>query len=235
MRSALTVLAVSSIIAITQAQTWPASAPVAGQSVRVSGNQDVVTKTGDLYKSGKFATEAPLPDNYNAPTPKDAVELKTYPTVRRAEIESKDIFMSWIYGQSRAFWALFNHIKSRNIPMTAPVELDFENADNTRKFLGSSDWTMSFLYRTPSQGPTGDAGNNVLVIDRPEVTVLSVGVEGDFNFNLLNKSVDRLKEVLKSQTQWIIAGEPRFFGYNSPMVKAKWAEVQIPLKAASAQ
>jgi hypothetical protein len=142
--------------------------------------------------------------------------------------------MSLIFGQNRAFWTLFNHIKSRNIAMTSPLEVDFANADNTRKFLGSTDWTMSFLYRTPALGPTGNAGDNVVVVDRPEVTVLSIGVEGDFSFNLLNKGVDRLREVLKSQTKWVIAGEPRFFVYNSPKPKAKWAEVQIPVKVASA-
>jgi hypothetical protein len=142
--------------------------------------------------------------------------------------------MNFLFGQSRAFWTLFNHIKSRNIAMTAPVEFDFANADASRKFLGSTDWTMSFLYRTPALGPTGNAGDNVLVVDRPEVTVLSIGVEGDFSFKLLNKSVYSLNEVLKSQTKWVIAGEPRFFIYNSPKPKAKWAEVQIPVKVASA-
>lgn len=194
MRSAaIAVLAVSSIIALTNAQTWPASAPAPGQSVRISGSQDAATKSGDLWKSGRLSTEAPLPDGYNAPTPEGAIELKTYPTVRRAEVDSKDIFMSWIFGQSRAFWTLFNHIKSRNIAMTAPVEFDFKNADNTRKFLGNTDWTMSFLYRTPNLGPTGDAGNDVIVVDRPEVTVLTLGLEGEFSFDLLNKGVDTLR------------------------------------------
>jgi hypothetical protein len=193
MRSALTILAVSSVIALTNAQSWPSAAPAPGQSVRISGSQDPATKSGDLWKSGRFATEAPLPDGYNAPTPEGAIELKTYPTVRRAEVDSNNIFMSWAFGQSRAFWTLFNHIKSRNIAMTAPVEFDFRNADNTRKFLGTADWIMSFLYRTAELGPTGDAGNNVLVIDRPEVTVLTIGVDGDFSFKLLNSNVDRLR------------------------------------------
>ena len=118
--------------------------------------------------------------------------------------------------------------------MTAPMEVDFANAEKTRKFLGSTDWTMSFLYRTPELGPVGKAGKGVLVVDRPELTVLSIGVEGDFSFKLLNKSVDRLKEVLKSQTKWVIAGEPRFFVYNSPKVNLKWAEVQIPVEVSSA-
>ena len=176
-----------------------------------------------------MATEAPLPDGYNAPTPNGAIELKTYPTVRRAQFDSKDLFLNFIFGQSRAFWTLFNHIKSRNIAMTAPVEFDFRNADAARKFLGNPEWIMSFLYRTPNLGPTGDAGDDVVVVDRPEVTVLSLGLEGEFSFKLLNQGVDRLRNILKTQTNWVAVGEPRFFGYNSPMVKNKWAEVQIPI------
>ncbi len=151
--------------------------------------------------------------------------MKTYPTVRRAEFDSKNMYMSWAMGQSRAFWTLFNHIKSRNIAMTAPVEFDFENADATRQFLGSTDWVMSFLYRTANLGPTGNAENDVVVEDRPEVTVISVGVDGEFSFKLLNSKVDRLREALKSQTVWVEAGQPRFFAYNSPMVANKWGEV----------
>ena len=198
MRSTLTVLAVSSIIALSNAQTWPSSAPTSGQSVRVVGDQSPATKNGDLWKSDKFKTDAPLPDGYNAPTPVDAIEVKTYPTVRRAEFSSTDMFMSWAFGQSRAFNNLFNHIKKRNIAMTGPVEFDFADADATRKFLGKTDWTMSFLYRSSNMGPTGDAENNVKVVDQPEVTVLSIGVDGSFTYKRLNKAVDRLRNVLKS-------------------------------------
>ncbi len=56
---------------------------------------------------------------------------------------------------------------------------------------------MSFLYRTANLGPTGYAGDSVWVVDQPEVTVISVGLEGDFSFNLLNKGVDILREALK--------------------------------------
>ena len=98
MRSALTVLAVSSVIAIANAQTWPTTAPAAGQSVRVLGNQEAASKSGDIWKSGKLTTEAPLPNGYNAPTPDGAVELKTYPTVRRAEFDSKNLFMNFLFG-----------------------------------------------------------------------------------------------------------------------------------------
>ncbi len=45
-----------------------------------------------------------------------------------------------------------------------------DNAGSTK------DWTMSFLYRTPDMGTPGQAENDVVVTDRPEITVLSIGV-----------------------------------------------------------
>jgi hypothetical protein len=103
-------------------------------------------------------------------------------------------------GVERGFWTLFEHIKGRNIPMTAPVEVDFRNADNSRKFLGETEvsWTMSFLYKSPSLGAAGDAGSNVWVSDTTETTYISIGQEGTFSFGLLNLGVDRLREALRS-------------------------------------
>jgi hypothetical protein len=62
--------------------------------------------------------------------------LKTYGSYRRASYDSNNLFMKSIMGVGRAFWVLFDHIKGRNIPMTAPVEMNFRNADSSRKFLG---------------------------------------------------------------------------------------------------
>lgn len=227
------IVAVSSLVALAAAQ-WPSVAPAAGQSVRVVGGQSPATKRGDLWYSNNLATEAPLPDGYLAPSPQDAIDIKTYGSYRRASFDSKNLFMKAVMGQSRAFWTLFDHIKGRNIPMTAPVEFDFRNADNSRKFLGDVDWTMSFLYKSPSQGAAGDAGSNVWVADTTETTYISIGQEGGFSYSLLNLGVDRLRNALKSQTKWVAAGEPRFLGYNSPMVWYKWSEIQIPIKLASA-
>jgi hypothetical protein len=225
-----TALILSSVIALAAAD-WPTAAPAAGQSVRLIGDQSPATQSGDLWRWGKFRTEAPLPVGYNAPTPNGAIELKTYPSVRRAEVDSNKLFFKGVFGQSRAFWKLFNHIKGRNIAMTAPVEFNFRNSDNARKFLGDTDWIMSFLYRTPEQGATGTDGD-VVIIDRPEITVISVGVEGGLTNKLLSQGVDTLKAALASQSTWVAAGEPRFFGYNSPNVNKKWAEVQIPVRLA---
>ena len=153
--------------------------------------------------------------------------MKTYSSYRSASYDSNNLFMKAMMGQGRAFWTLFDHIKGRNIPMTAPVELNFRNADNSRKLFGDLEvsWIMSFLYKSPSQGAAGDAGNDVWVSDTTETTYISIGQEGGFSYSLLNLGVDRLREALRSQNKWVAAGEPRFLGYNSPYTWFKWAEI----------
>ena len=235
MRSFINFIAVSSVIALASAQSWPSSAPAAGQSFRVFGGQAPATKSGNTWRSGNLATEAPLPDSgYVAPTPQDAIEIKTYGTYRRASFDSDSLFLKGFLGQSRAFWALFNHIKGRNIPMTAPVEMEYRNLDASRSFLGdlSVSWKMNFLYERPQQGATGNAGSNVFVSDTQTATYISIGVEGNMGYDLVNKGVDRLRQVLGSQNTWVAAGEPRALGYNSPYTWYKWVEVQIPVRLA---
>ena len=70
--------------------------------------------------------------------------------------------------------------------MTSPVEMDSRGMLDPRGRLdeGLGEWTMSFLYRSSSLGPTGDFENNVSVVDRPEITVISVGISSWFpNFD----------------------------------------------------
>lgn len=222
----LILLVVCGIIATASAHSWPTTVPAAGQSVRVSGNQSPANKTGDIWYWNDLKTESPLPVGYNAPTPDGAIEIKTYPTVRRAEVDSDKIFLKDVFGINRAFWILFEHIKSRNIAMTAPVEFNFRNFGSSGKFLESDDveWVMSFLYRTPDLGDVGTDGD-VVIVDKPETTVISIGLEGGFSFELLNKGVKHLNKALSSQSTWVAAGEPRFFSYNDPMKWYKWAEV----------
>ncbi|MDA1263365.1 MAG: hypothetical protein O3B75_10780 [Planctomycetota bacterium] len=100
--------------------------PTAGNSVCIgtygSGRTSEPTKNGDWGKCGRCEIEAPLPNGYSAPTPPGAIELKSYPSVRCAEISSKG---STGMGMSASFWPLFNHIQSQEIAMTSPVEMDY--------------------------------------------------------------------------------------------------------------
>jgi hypothetical protein len=99
--------------------------PAPGETRRVGGDMETqVTKDGDNYRVAKHLINTPLPVGYPAPTPPGAIELKMYPTVRRAEVSGKrmpDLSMNV------AFFPLFNHIKRRNIEMTSPVEMDYRD------------------------------------------------------------------------------------------------------------
>ena len=84
---------------------------------------------------------------------------------------------------------------------------------------------MSFLYRNKDLGPVGDAGSSVMVQDRPEVTVISVGIIGEFGTETTMKGINKLQEVLSAQDTWETNGDPRIFNYNDPFTKLKWNEV----------
>lgn len=161
------------------------------------------------------------------------MEVKTYPSVRRAEVKSSSLWFEDFFGTSFAFWKLFDHIKTRKIDMTAPVEMNWHGLH--KGFFGGYDadsWEMSFLYRTPSLGPVGQYGD-VRVYDTEEITVLSVGLSQGFTATDVANAVDSLKQLLSQQTTWVQAGDPRSFGYNSPMHKTQWQEVQLPIKLAA--
>ncbi len=111
-----------------------AAVPAPGQTVRLGGNKEVVSeRKGADWVSGTAAITTPLPEGYPAPTPPGAIELKTYPSLRRAEFRAEtnnsDI------GMNVAFFPLFNHIKRRDIAMTSPVEMDYSGLSVTGKPL----------------------------------------------------------------------------------------------------
>jgi hypothetical protein len=211
----------------------PAEAPKAGSVVRVGGDLKVESNLdGETWRSGRCLIEAPLPEGYPAPTPPGAIELKTYPIVRRAEVSARG---STMVGSNFAFWPLFNHIKSRDIAMTSPVEMDYRGmeADGNPYQLDESkgEWTMSFLYRQREQGPEGKDGR-VVVRDNAQVTVLSVGVMGPYGIGRVNEGLPMLEAWLKAHPEWERAGDVRAFSYNGPQVRnaTKWSEVQLPVK-----
>lgn len=141
-------------------------------------------------------------------------------------------------GNARAFWKLFDHIKGSKIPMTSPVEIEFRGLRTSTGFFGTTSadsWTMGFLYKTAELGPVGTTPSGVVVSDKPQITVLSLGVQGDSSnsLDIVSNAVGKLKAILATQTTWVQAGEPRSFGYNSPMHSTQWLEVQIPVTLAT--
>jgi hypothetical protein len=196
---------------------------------RVGGNRDIaITVVEGVYRSEGAMIESPLPDGYPEPTPFGAIDIKNYPSVRRAELTSKDDSGE---GMVTGFFPLFNHIKKRDIAMTAPVEMDYQGlySDFMKGEPGQEGaTTMSFLYRSAKLGPVG-ADGKIVVRDAAPVTVLSIGAKGAFDAAM---EFDALRSWLKAQDEWEVAGDPRMFVYNGPFIDPewRWSEVQVPIR-----
>lgn len=201
---------------------------------RVGGDREISIEIRDgAYVCGPSTIEAPLPDGYPEPTPPGAIDIKEYPSVRRAEFRQESA-RGLSTRMNMGFWPLFNHISHNEIPMTSPVEIEFDGVFSdltTLKPVPDGAWTMSFLYRAKDLGPTGDAGP-VKVVDTASVTVLSVGVRGPYGMDVAREGIKLLKPWIEGQDEWEIADEPRIFHYNGPSIRDvnKWSEIQIPVR-----
>ena len=94
---------------------------------------------------------------------------------------------------------------------------------------------MAFLYRQPTLGSIGtdQADPRVVVEDVPAMTVLSVGMRGDYTKSRLAKGLGHLdKWMAENPGRVEVIGEPRYLGYNSPMVPSflRYGEVQLPVR-----
>ncbi len=219
------------------ASSIPASDPPEGSAVRISGDAKVTRTDSGHFVFGPMLINTPLPVGYPDPTPPGVIEIKRYPVVRRAEVSGS---MSPGIGMNLAFWPLFQHIKSRDIEMTAPVEMNYTGTGKKTPEGGDAKpdtWTMSFLYRRTDQGPTGpdERRRNVQVVDVPAVTVISIGVRGSYDYVRMQREWRTLENWLSQQTVWDAAGEPRALHYNGPERREsdKWSEVQIPIRLIS--
>ena len=196
------------------------------EPVRVGGDTSVrVERLGEEgWRSGVFAVTTPLPEGYPRPTPPGAVEIKTHPVVRRAEVDGAAA------GADGAFWPLFRHIQSRGIEMTSPVEMDYHGMRPGGAPEGEG-WTMSFLYRHRDQGPTGVEGR-VEVADLPALTVLALGVAGEGRGPAMVEAYERASAWLEEHPEWSVAGDVRTLQYNGPSVpsRRKWSELQVPIR-----
>lgn len=165
--------------------------------------------------------EAPLPEGFPAPTPLGEIEIKRYPAYRLARVE-----MNGQPGEGRAFFTLFGHITSNRIAMTAPVEITY--AAGAPQAGGKS---MAFLYPSLKTGEIAAEGS-VTVADVAEMTVVSIGLRGDYDSARVADAEQSLRTWLKSKGGYDVAGSLRMLGYNSPMVPAerRFAEVQLPVK-----
>jgi len=206
-------------------------APAPGEAKRVGGDLLAkVTGTDGNYRAGSCFIDTPLPKGYPLPTPPGAIEIKSYPSVRRAVVKGSETPDA---GMNDTFWPLFNHIKKHDIAMTSPVEMDFEGL-KAEKGAQPTEWSMAFLYRTPELNETGQE-KNVTVEDSAPMTVVSVGMKGNYSMKLVRSGMEQIEAWLARNPEWKPAGSWRTLYYNGPAIRFwnKWAEVQLPVKAAS--
>lgn len=198
---------------------------------RVGGDMEIELQSrpgreGDLYSSEGVYTDTKLPVGYPTPTPPGAIELKHYPTFRRAEVSGEGDGGS--SGRS-GFMPLFRHISNNGIAMTAPVEMEYRDFDNDED---TDVWTMAFLYHTTDDGPTGKDRGGVRIVDADAVTVLSLGVRGGRSVTRVADYEAALERWLEENAaDWKRADESpvRVLGYNGPStpVANRWWEVQL--------
>jgi hypothetical protein len=169
----------------------------------------------------ELVEESPLPEGFPEPTPVGEIRLQQYPKYRLARTD-----MTFLEGS--AFWTLFNHIKQREIAMTAPVEMTYAADGNAVKKKSS----MAFMYRSIQQGELGTAGK-VEVVDIPPQMAVSIGIRGNATKERVVDAQRRLEGWLQNhREEYESSGPLRVMGYNSPFVaeKKQFAEVQIPVR-----
>ena len=168
-------------------------------------------------QKANYVNEAQLPKDWPMPGPYGEVVKKEYPVYRAAFTESG--------GLTRSFWTLFQHIQSKEIPMTAPVEMKMAEKDGKMEMT-----SMGFLYQDTSVGEVGVDGEKVEVTDVPAMTVLSYTWMGPNN----DKAVKKARAALDTEVaeKKLTVKSYRLLGYNGPSVaKAKRThELQAILK-----
>ncbi len=228
-----------------------------GQALRLEGDPAIVVtleprRGSFVYRSGDHLVDTALPVGYPRPTPPGTIELKHYPSIRRAEYGARVNADGSPVDDSRVeaegsgmqrngregFWPLFQHIQRRDIAMTSPVEMDWRGASvSDDKPMDDAKWTMSFLYREPAQGATGNdpKDTRVRIIDTKPAVMLSVGLAGRSSDRTINAGVAKLRDYLARNPQWQPVGDLRGLFYNDPSVpdRLAWAEIQIEVRPAS--
>ena len=197
---------------------------IALSTIVVMGALTVRAATSNEAAAGHFQPiqEAEMPSGFPTYTPVGQIEIKEYPAYRKALTR----------GPAR-FWILFQHIKSNNVAMTAPVEMDYGDplAPET------NERSMSFLDERADQGSLGRQGS-VEVLDIPAMTVVSIGCRGVRTESAIAEAGEKLMAWLhEKRGEYAVSGSLRVMGYNSPFVPRdkNFFEVQVPVRPADAE
>ena len=166
----------------------------------------------------RIKNESDLPKWFPEPSALGEIQLKDYPSYRLARAPSK---------KDNAFFTLFNHIKSNNIEMTAPVEMRYDESNQKYQQID-----MAFLYGALDWGKLGDAGKGVIVEDIPAMSTVAIGLTGDFDPNA-STYIEALESWLaQNASEYERDGKVRVMGYNSPFVwkSQRFFEIEIPVR-----
>ncbi len=174
-----------------------------------------------------YFSEASRPEGWPELTPVGEVEVRSYPDYRAAWIREVDGDLAHRRKMNAMFRPLFNHIKDRDIAMTAPVEMTYDDDPADPEVAA-----MAFLYRRPTQGEIEQDGA-IRVEDLPAQTYASIGVRGDYTDDRFAENLVTLDAWLETHAdEWRAAGPPRYLGYNGPFTPWFWryGEVQRPVE-----
>jgi len=145
-------------------------------------------------------------------------EMKTLPAgvILRARTDG-----GYFRENNGLFRKLFTTIQRNQIPMTTPVE------------AGIQPGTMVF-YLDPASSKRGDLNLMDGVERKPvtERTVASIGIRGGYSRESFEKNQAKLRDWLKTQSDWEAAGEAYAVYWNSPFVIwfLKRSEVHLPVR-----
>jgi len=177
--------------------------------------------------------DAPLAEGFPNSTEPGKIEVKKYPAYRSAITKAKKATVS---SGDLMFFALFNHIQSNKVEMTAPVISTFKTPRMIETPGAQGEVDMEFVYRSPKQGKSGPDGSSVEVVDHSAQSFVCLGFQGgNLSANQMREAVATLRKWLDAHKgEWVEDGPPRRLGYHGPMTPAAqrlW-EVQIPVKKA---
>lgn len=124
---------------------------------RVGGDMEAsVERTEAGFRAGTSEIDTPLPEGYPDPTPPGAIEIKRYPSVRRAEVSGRVLAD---LGMNSGFWPLFRHIERRGIEMTSPVEMDYHDMMPSTDGGGAALREKIGAARGEGSGGSGEGGS----------------------------------------------------------------------------
>lgn len=161
--------------------------------------------------------DAEMPVGFPPTAPVGEIVLKEYPRYRMVRTRANT-------GQMTEFWTLFAHIKSHDIAMTAPVEMNYDRDGERRD--------MAFLYGKPDLGSAGKR-SLVEVVDSKPMKTVTIGIRGRRTDRAIAAARRALDKWMSTQQRYEIAGDMRVMGYNGPSVPSsrQFFEVEYPVRA----